>query len=62
MHKTQDNMCKEFASERTVTSSQPFYDVRNLPLEAVSEDSHLMPITIYQVGCPQTAQTPEILI
>lgn len=31
------------------TTKGPFYDVRNLPLEVVSEDSHLMPLIIYQV-------------
>ena len=64
LHKKQDNMCSEFSSETTVTTSQqgPFYDVRHLPLGAVSEDSHLMPITIYQVCCPNSSVNLQTVI
>ena len=51
--------------EEQTISSDPTksrsHHVRNLPLEAVSEDSHLMPIIIYQVCCyPNDARSHKI--
>ena len=52
--KRQDKSCKTVLTQTDATAAYsttkgPFYDVRNLPLEVVSEDSHLMPLIIYQV-------------
>ena len=52
--KKQDKTCKTVLTQTDATAAYsttkgPFYDVRNLPLEVVSEDSHLMPLIIYQV-------------
>ena len=53
-HNVKDEKCEDVQEQpASMTTAGPFYDVRNLPLEVLIEDSHLMPLTFYQVCyCP----------